>query len=115
MTPAPNSPPYSFSVDVGEGFMRLATTPLLDAVLGFAFAQSAQSPAQRIDLAERLSAGTLRGGNRQVTKLQGSGDGVHLSEKPDVGIAFHGKNDSTYESVYVRPFNFRASSGWSPT
>jgi hypothetical protein len=26
-----------------------------------------------------------------------------------VGIAFHGLNDSTYESVYFRPFNFRAT------
>lgn len=26
-----------------------------------------------------------------------------------VGIAFHGLNDSTYEAVYFRPFNFRAS------
>src|SRR5882672_8119289 len=26
-----------------------------------------------------------------------------------VGIAFHGLNDSTYEAVYFRPFNFRAT------
>jgi hypothetical protein len=26
-----------------------------------------------------------------------------------VGIAFHRKDDNTYESVYLRPFNFRAS------
>jgi len=26
-----------------------------------------------------------------------------------VGVAFHRKDDSTYEAVYVRPFNFRAS------
>src|ERR1700761_8828255 len=26
-----------------------------------------------------------------------------------VGIAFHGVNDSTYEVVYFRPFNFRAA------
>lgn len=26
-----------------------------------------------------------------------------------VGIAFHGLNDTTYESVYFRPFNFRAT------
>ncbi len=24
-----------------------------------------------------------------------------------VGLAFHGRDDNTYESVYVRPFNFR--------
>lgn len=26
-----------------------------------------------------------------------------------VGIAFHGSNDSTYDVVYLRPFNFRAA------
>ncbi len=26
-----------------------------------------------------------------------------------VGIAFHGQNDSTYESVYFRPFNFQSN------
>jgi len=26
-----------------------------------------------------------------------------------VGIAFHRKNDTTYEAVYLRPFNFRAA------
>ena len=71
--------------------------------------------------------------------LPGKSGAVHLSERADVGIAwvdgtdfsegtieldvrgkdvlqqsflgvaFHGKNDTTYESVYVRPFNFRAT------
>jgi hypothetical protein len=108
-------------------------------LMGFVFAQSAPSPVQRIDLAERLAAGKLRLVNRQATRLAGSPDGVHLSEKADVGlawiegsdfsegtievdvrgrdvlqrsflgIAFHAKDDKTYESVYVRPFNFRAT------
>jgi hypothetical protein len=94
--------------------------------------------AQRIDLAELLAAGKLRVVNREVTKTQGSRDGVHMSEKDGpglawiegtdfaegtieidirgrdvpqrsfVGIAFHGKDDTTYEAVYLRPFNFRA-------
>lgn len=92
--------------------------------------------AQKIDLSERLAAGKLRAVNRDVSKLQDR-DGVHVSEKPDngviwvegsdfaegtievdirgrdvpqrsfVGIAFHGKDDKTYEAVYLRPFNFR--------
>ena len=101
-------------------------------------APAAQSGApQRIDLAERLAAGKLRAVNREVTKLQGSRDGVHLSESDGngvvwiegsdftegtieldirgrdvvdrsyVGIAFHRNDDKTYESVYLRPFNFR--------
>jgi hypothetical protein len=91
---------------------------------------------QKLDLAQGLAAGKLRAVNRQVTKLQDR-DGVHLSEaegngvvwvegsdfaegtievdirgrdvpqKSFVGIAFHRQDDSTYESVYLRPFNFR--------
>ena len=103
----------------------------------------AQAPAsgatQRIDLAESLTSGKMKAFNREVTKLQGSRDGVHMSERADnglawidgtdfaegtievdvrgrdllqrsfLGIAFHGKNDMTYEAVYLRPFNFRAT------
>jgi hypothetical protein len=101
-------------------------------------AQSAPA-VQRLNLAERLSAGKLKAVNRDVTTLKDRGDAVHVSEKADpglvwidgtdfaegtiavdvrgrdllqrsfVGIAFHGKDDRTYESVYVRPFNFRAT------
>lgn len=94
--------------------------------------------AQQIDLAAQLTAGKLHAVNREVTKSQSRADAVHVSEKPNpgivwidgvdfaegtievdvrgrnmpqrsfVGIAFHGKDDNTYESVYLRPFNFRA-------
>jgi hypothetical protein len=93
---------------------------------------------QQIDLAERLAGGKLRPVNREVTKSQ-ERNGVHVSEKPGVGviwvegtdfgegtidvdirgrdvaqqsfvgIAFHRKDDTSYESVYLRPFNFRAT------
>jgi len=93
---------------------------------------------ERIDLAERLAAGKLRAVNRDVTKAEGSKDAVHVSEKAGngviwidgsdfsegtievdlrgrdvlqqsfVGVAFHRSDDTTYEAVYVRPFNFRS-------
>jgi hypothetical protein len=99
--------------------------------------QSATPTVQQINLAERLAAGTLKVVNREITA--GSAGSVHLSARPDVGIAwidgtdfsegaievdvrgkdvfqqsflglaFHGKDDNTYESVYIRPFNFRAT------
>ena len=100
--------------------------------------QAMQSGAvQRINLAERLTAGKLRAVDRDVTRIQGS-DGVHLSERAGngiawiegsdfaqgtieidirgrdvfqqsfVGIAFHRQDDNTYDSVYLRPFNFRS-------
>ena len=100
-------------------------------------AQPPQPGTQPIDLVERLSARKLRAVNREVTALQGSRPAVHLSAQPGngvawiegtdfaqgtievdvrgrdvpqqsfVGVAFHGKDDNTYEAVYLRPFNFR--------
>jgi hypothetical protein len=97
-----------------------------------------QVPVKRIDLAEWLVTGKLKPVNREVAKLRGSQNAVHVDEKIGpgvvwigdtdfvegilevdvrgrdvfqksfVGIAFHGKDDNTYEAVYVRPFNFRA-------
>jgi hypothetical protein len=97
----------------------------------------AAAAVQRIDLAERLAAGGLRTVNRQASRLQADRPGVHVSELPDVGlvwingtdfaegtieidvrgrnqpqrsfvgIAFHGRDDKSYEGVYLRPFNFR--------
>lgn len=34
--------------------------------------------------------------------------GKNVQQQSFVGFAFHGKNDSTYEAVYFRPFNFRS-------
>lgn len=92
---------------------------------------------QRIQLAEQLAAGKLRAVNREVTAVEGRSDAVHVDEKPGdgvvwiegtdfaegtleievrgrdvpqrsfVGIAFHRKDDKTYDAVYLRPFNFR--------
>ena len=103
-----------------------------------AAAQSAGAN-QRINLAERFAGKTLTAVNREVTRLQDKAEGVHVSERQDnglvwingsdfgegtieadvrgrdvqqrsfVGIAFHGQNNTTYEAVYVRAFNFRAT------
>lgn len=108
----------------------------LTAPVAAELAQSAAS--QQIDVAERLAAGKLRAVNRDVTALSGDRKGVHVSEKEGngviwiegtdfaegtievdvrgrdvlqrsfLGVAFHRKDDSTYEAVYLRPFNFRA-------
>ena len=102
-------------------------------------AAARQPAAQAIDLAEQLAAGKLRAVNREVAPLQGSRRGVHISEKEGngvawvegtdfaqgtievdvrgrdvlqrsfLGVAFHRKDDNSYEAVYLRPFNFRAS------
>lgn len=35
--------------------------------------------------------------------------GKNILQKSFVGIAFHGSNDSTYDAVYFRPFNFKSA------
>jgi hypothetical protein len=98
---------------------------------------SACSPRETVFDGFGDDARKLRVVNREVTKLQdrngvrlspASGNGVAWVEGTDfrsgalevdirgresmqqnyVGIAFHRKNDKTYEAVYLRPFNFRA-------
>jgi len=128
------------SVLVGGVLMAcvVAAAPLSNTKTSVGAAQAPQSRAlQRIDLVEWLAAGKLRTVNREVTKLQGSRRGVHVTERSEVGvvwiegsdfaegtievdvrgrdvqgqsfvgIAFHRKDDNTYDSVYLRPFNFR--------
>jgi hypothetical protein len=101
-------------------------------------ANAPQAGGTQIDLAERLAAGKLRAVNREVTALSGDRKGVHVTEKEGsgviwiegsdfaegtievdirgrdvlqrsfLGVAFHRKDDGSYEAVYLRPFNFRA-------
>jgi hypothetical protein len=35
--------------------------------------------------------------------------GKNVLQKSFVGFAFHGSNDSTYDAIYFRPFNFRSN------
>jgi hypothetical protein len=120
--------------------MDPGTKAILSLSILFACVSIAAQPAaaQRIDLAERLTAGKLRIVNRDATRIP-ERNGIHLSAKEGagfliwiegsdfktgtievdvrgrdefqrsfVGLAFHGKDDKTYEAVYLRPFNFRA-------
>jgi hypothetical protein len=93
---------------------------------------------QRLDLAEQLAAKKIRTVSREATPLQGTPGAIHLSGAPGngiawleatdfangtievdvrgrdafqqsfLGVAFHRRDDNTYEVVYLRPFNFRA-------
>lgn len=115
----------------------VAVLPALGFAVSTSAPQSSVAPS--IDLAERLAAGKLRAVNRDVTPLQGNRRGIHVSEKEGngvvwvegteftqgtievdvrgrdvlqrsfIGIAFHRKDDNSYEAVYLRPFNFRAT------
>ena len=104
-------------------------------VTGLFAAAAVGVSAQQID----LTKAKLRAVNREAAPVSGSRPGVHVSEKAGngviwiegtdfaqgtieldvkgrdvvgqsfVGVAFHGKADNTYEAVYLRPFNFRAT------
>lgn len=103
------------------------------AIAGFVAVLIAAAP-QTVDLA----SGKLRPVNRQVSRIEERG-GVHVSaaagpgvvwiegsdfrdgtidldvrgkdvlQQSFLGVAFHRKDDQTYESVYLRPFNFQAA------
>jgi len=122
--------------------LTICTTAVFVSALAMRMPLSAEPPQaaapQRIDLAERFAARTLRAVNRDVTALPGTPGAVQVDEKAGngviwvegsdfaqgtievdvrgrdvpqrsfVGIAFHRKDDSTYDGVYLRPFNFRA-------
>jgi hypothetical protein len=108
------------------------------AVLIAILSLSACSPRETVFGGFGDDARTLRVVNREVARLQDrngvrlssrSGNGVAWVEGTEfhsgtievdirgreslqqsyVGIAFHRKNDTTYEAVYLRPFNFRAA------
>jgi len=112
-------------------------TPAIALLFGIV-ALSACSQGQTIIDGFGDSSQRLRIVNRTATKIEdrngvrlarASGDGVAWVEGTDfqsgtievdvrgrefmgqsfVGVAFHRKDDKTYEAVYVRPFNFRAS------
>ena len=100
-------------------------------------AQAGAAP-QAVDLGAQLTAGKLKAVNREVAALPGTPRGVHVTEKEGtgvvwiegtdfgqgtielevrgrdmlqrsfLGVAFHGKDDTAHEVVYLRPFNFRA-------
>jgi len=116
----------------------ISWTPLTSTVVADGRSRQAGA-VKTVDLAQAVSAKKTRVVNRDVTPLTGDRVGVHLSEREGVGLlwltdqaftegtlqvdvrgrdvlqksflglAFHGKDDTTYESVYLRPFNFRAA------
>jgi hypothetical protein len=51
----------------------------------------------------------LEGTDFSAGTIEVDARGRELMGQKFVGIAFHRRDDSTYEAVYLRPFNFRAS------
>ena len=117
----------------------VSATPVITGIDRDRTPEGAQSGVQQIDLVQQLSVGKLRPVNRLVSALAGTPGAVTVAEKADngvvwingtdfaqgtievdirgrdvqgrsfVGIAFHRKDDESYEAVYLRPFNFRTT------
>jgi hypothetical protein len=115
-----------------------AQGPVSASDCGVPPAVAAGAPGDVVNLTQRLSAGQLRGDNREVAALPGSDRGVHVTEgsgpgviwidgtdfrngslavdvcgrdvyqRSFLGLAFRRVDDERYEGVYLRPFNFRA-------
>lgn len=51
----------------------------------------------------------IKGLNFSTGTIEFDVKGKDVLQESFVGIAFHGVNDSTYEGVYFRPFNFQAA------
>jgi hypothetical protein len=116
----------------------MVTVAVLAASLTANTGSAQGGAAQQFNLGELFAKGRLRAVNREVTKVDGNpaavyvapkmGNGIVWIEGTDfaqgtidlevrgrdvfqqsfVGVAFHGKDDNTYEAVYLRPFNFRS-------
>jgi len=72
---------------------------------------SAGTDAGSVHLNDKEGAGLAWVKNEQFTygTIEFDIKGKDKLQASFVGIAFHGVNDTTYETVYFRPFNFRAN------
>lgn len=124
---------------IGSGFAPACVPAPSDCGAAPSHQRNAEDPAgQSINLQTALAAGRLHAVNREATVSNG-GTAVRVTAAPGVGlvwikdtafaegvieadvcgrdvnaasfvgIAFHRKDEHTFEAVYLRPFNFAAS------
>jgi hypothetical protein len=61
-----------------------------------------------LDEAEGPGIAWINGQEFNYGRIEFDIKGKDVLQQSFVGIAFHGLNDTTYEAVYFRPFNFRS-------
>ncbi|HVU96022.1 MAG TPA: hypothetical protein VHE34_12395 [Puia sp.] len=61
-----------------------------------------------LNAAERAGMAWIKGLAFTEGTIEFDIKGKNVQQQSFVGFAFHGVNDSTYEAVYFRPFNFRS-------
>jgi hypothetical protein len=62
----------------------------------------------RFDERQTEGVAFMRGSSFAAGTIECDFRGQNVFQRSFVGIAFHGLNDSTYDAVYFRPFNFAA-------
>jgi hypothetical protein len=70
-----------------------------------------EGAAQVIDMDENENPGIawIKGQRFSNGTIDVDMKGRDMQQRSFLGIAFHGANDTTYEAIYFRPFNFRAT------
>jgi hypothetical protein len=118
LAPAPTGPPIVLSrVDAfpDAALSPLATTTPASAPAGWRASNRAATIVEeagrrivRVDA--RLGDGVIwqEGAELRNGTIEVDIRGANRPGESFVGITFHGANDTTYEGVYFRPFNFRA-------
>jgi hypothetical protein len=92
--------------------LRVPRPPMLSRLLGLVNREVTQIQDRK---GVRLSAATgnglawVEGTDFRSGTIEMDIRGKEVMQQRFVGIAFHRKDDNTYEAVYLRPFNFRAT------
>lgn len=111
-----------------NGVFKLAVALLImSCIIGSSEITRAQHLKEKFKVVNRMISLDKKSGTIHLNEAEGAGiawinhkefiegtiefdvKGKDKIQGSFVGIAFHGLNDSTYESIYFRPFNFRAS------
>ncbi|WP_207422745.1 family 16 glycoside hydrolase [Desertivirga brevis] len=72
-------------------------------------AADANKPAVYLDSNEGEGIAWIKGQTFSEGTIELDLKGKDVFQKSFLGIAFHGANDSTYDAIYFRPFNFRTT------
>jgi len=71
------------------------------------FTDKMGKPIVHLDANDGAGVGWINGLNFKTGVIEFDVKGKDVLQRSFVGVAFHGVNDSTYESIYFRPFNFQ--------
>lgn len=62
-----------------------------------------------LDAKPGMGVAWIKGMSFSTGTIEFDAKGKDVLQESFVGVAFHGLNDSTYEGIYFRPFNFRVA------